>query len=78
MSQRRKIYAKVNCNAKVNGVIAIDNRLQVNTTAKPQENKANDKVIELVAMYYGIPKSNLKISHGLKSKLKTVEIIDNL
>lgn len=42
----------------------------------PERGKANTKIIEMLSKYFDIPKSNIKIISGEKSKLKIVEIID--
>ncbi|MGB4420197.1 MAG: DUF167 domain-containing protein [Candidatus Saccharimonadales bacterium] len=39
-------------------------------------NKANEAAMKLLAKYYNVPKTNLKIVHGHKSKQKLIEIID--
>ena len=39
-----------------------------------KEGRANEAVIKLLAEYFDIPKSRIKIVSGLKSKKKIVEI----
>lgn len=41
---------------------------------QPIENKANRALIRLLSEYFGIPKSQIIISSGMKSKQKIVEI----
>lgn len=44
--------------------------------SSPIEGRANKEVIDLLSDYFDIPKSLIKISKGLKSKNKVVEIKD--
>ena len=47
----------------------------VHTTAIPVENKANEKVIELLSEYFGVAKSRMKVIRGQSSRNKIIEII---
>jgi uncharacterized protein len=49
--------------------------LIVETTAPPLEGKANKKVIELVAKFLGLAKSQISIKTGLTGKYKVLEIV---
>ena len=40
----------------------------------PDKGKANKELIELVANFFGVPKSNVSIVSGLTSREKTVKI----
>lgn len=53
-----------------------DGRLQIAVTSPPFEGRANETVIELLSEYLNLPKSRIKITHGLKSRNKTVMIAD--
>jgi uncharacterized protein len=46
----------------------------VSITAAPIENKANIAVIKVLADHFNVPKSQVSIVSGLKSKKKIVEI----
>ena len=71
-----KISVRVKTNARKNEVKQIDpNRYEVRVTALPVEGKANEKVIELLAEYFGKPKRCVTILRGETSKNKIVEII---
>ena len=41
---------------------------------QPIENRANRALIKLLSEYFGVPKSEISISSGIKSKQKIVEI----
>lgn len=47
---------------------------QIMTTALPEHNKANEKVISLLAEYLDLPKSVLTIKRGQGSKIKLIEV----
>ena len=49
--------------------------LTIWTHARAHDGEANKKVIELVAKYYGVSKTSVKLFRGATSKLKTFEII---
>jgi uncharacterized protein (TIGR00251 family) len=44
--------------------------------SSPIENRANLELIELLAKHYQVPKANVVIKKGLKSKNKIVEILN--
>jgi len=48
--------------------------LKVSVTAPPAVNRANDGLIELLAKEWSVPKRDLAIVAGLKSRDKTVRI----
>jgi uncharacterized protein len=47
---------------------------KVYVTALPEDGKANEAVIKLLAKTLGIAKSALSITHGLTSREKTIKI----
>ena len=53
---------------------ALDGTLKVWLRADAKEGKANKALIELLADYYGVSKSLVRIVSGLKIKNKIVEI----
>jgi uncharacterized protein YggU (UPF0235/DUF167 family) len=70
-----KITIKVKTNSKIEGVEkSADNTYVVRTRVAPVEGQANLRVIELLAQYFKLPKSSIKIVRGLKSKNKIFEI----
>lgn len=69
------IKIKASPKAKVNSVVKItDTEYQVRTTAAPDKNKANQKIIELLSRELGVPQARVKIVQGAKSRRKTIEI----
>lgn len=69
------IYAKTNMHE--NSVEKIDeNHFRVSTKEKPIKGKANLAIIKILANYFDIPKNNVVIVSGLRSKIKIIEIIN--
>jgi uncharacterized protein len=50
-------------------------RIKIRLAAPASEGKANQALIEFLADYYGVPRRNVRITSGLKSRQKRV-IID--
>lgn len=69
------LHVTVKTNSKENKVIFKDNIYFVYTKSPAKEGKANESVISLLSEYLDIPKSNIYIKKGLKSKNKLVEIL---
>lgn len=69
-----KIKLKVNPKSKLEKITLIDNILHINFSTTPEKGKANKKLIELLADYYKIKKSQVTIIKGEKNKNKIVEI----
>ena len=71
-----KITVRVKPNARKNEVKQIDaDHYLVSVTAPPVDNKANEKVIELLAEYFDKPRRVITIVRGSTVKEKTVEIL---
>lgn len=49
-------------------------RLKVRLAARAVDGKANEALIQFLASHYGVPKRNVRIVSGLKSRQKRVEI----
>ncbi len=47
---------------------------EVAVSETPEEGKANDRIIELMAIHFGVPKSKLRIIKGERSRLKLLSI----
>lgn len=70
-----KISVKVKTKAKNNEVEKIgENNFIVSIKEAPIKGKANKAIIESLAEYFNIKKSNIEIVRGHKSKEKTIEI----
>jgi len=66
---------KVITRAKSNEIIEMsDDFLKVKITAAPDKGKANEKLIEILAKEFGVAKSQVEITSGLKSRHKQVRI----
>jgi uncharacterized protein len=48
--------------------------MRARVRAVPSEGEANNALVDLLARWLGIPKSQLAVSRGTKSRVKTVEI----
>ena len=70
-----KLFIKVKTKAKNEFVKRLnDNNYIISVKEPPVQGKANWAVIEALARYFDIKKSNIKIISGLTSKQKTIEI----
>lgn len=74
-----KISVKVKPGSKNEKVIKVDGtNFIVHVKELPIEGKANAAVIKLLGNYFGIPKSNIQILKGLRSRNKLIEIIGDI
>lgn len=69
-----KISISVKTGSKIQEVKKIGDIYEVRVKARPIEGKANQEVIRLLSEFFEIPKSQIKIKSGTKSKNKIVEI----
>ena len=51
-------------------------RIKVRVAARAADGKANEALIEFLAAHYGVPRRNVRIASGLKSRQKRVVIDD--
>lgn len=51
-----------------------DGTLRVAVTAAPENGKANDAVVALLAAKLGLPKRDVRIAQGLSSRRKVIEV----
>ncbi|MDO8570642.1 MAG: DUF167 domain-containing protein [Candidatus Daviesbacteria bacterium] len=78
-----KIFVKVKLKAREEKVKKAEatlfdnqeNHFEVFVKEPPLEGRANKRVVELLAEYFKIPQSQIKIIQGFKSKEKVLEII---
>lgn len=66
---------RVTPHAKQNKVVESDGVLRVYTTVAPENGRANAAVIDLLAEYFEVPKSRIKILKGLAGRDKIVTVI---
>ena len=52
-----------------------NDEIVVGITSEPQKGKANKELIEKISKHFDVPKSNVRIISGEKSRKKLVEII---
>lgn len=70
-----RINVKVKPSSRSNDVIKLtNNSFEVKVTIPPEKGKANKKVIELLAEYLKVPKTNISIVRGHSSRQKVFEI----
>lgn len=74
ISIMKQIKIKVITNAKKNEVVEAEGSFKVYVNAPPVDGKANKAVIELLAKYFKVRKSSVKIIRGEKSKDKVIQI----
>jgi uncharacterized protein len=61
--------------ARKSGIVGIHNKaLKVKISAPPVDDAANRAIIDYFSGLLGLPKSNIKIASGLKSKEKALQI----
>ncbi|MCM8780428.1 MAG: DUF167 domain-containing protein [Candidatus Omnitrophica bacterium] len=71
-----KILVKVKSNARQEKIEKISkNQFQVWVKEPPQNQRANRAVIEVLSNYFGISKSQIKITSGLRSKQKCIDLL---
>lgn len=74
-----KVIAGSSCNQVVEDVTNIETqerKIKVKTTTIAEKGKANKIVIEILAKYFKVSKSQVKIINGDFSSNKIIEIID--
>ena len=52
-----------------------NDEISIGITAEPQKGKANKELIEKISKHFDVPKSNVRILSGEKSRKKLVEVI---
>lgn len=69
-----KITVTVKPNARKNSVEKDAFGYRVYTSATPVDGKANEAVIGLLAEYFDVPRSRMRILRGHASRTKTIEV----
>lgn len=70
-----KIAVTVKPNAKKAEVTQLaTGEYQVEVREPAQDGKANQAVMELLARYFGVPKSTVRVKRGLSSRHKLLEL----
>ena len=69
-----KINVRVIPRAKINQVeVQSDGLVRVHTTTAPTDGKATNDVIKMLAEYYNVPKTSIKLIRGATSRDKVFE-----
>lgn len=75
MNDSKKTFnVRVTPHAKQNKVVENNGVLRVYTTTAPEKGRANGAVVELLAKYFDVAKSQIVISKGTTSRNKIVVI----
>lgn len=70
-----KVSVHVKTNSKIEGITqSEDGNFVVRVNSPPVEGKANERVCEILADHFGLPKSRVQLVAGHKSKKKTFQI----
>ncbi len=72
--KNKPYFVRVIPRAKQNKVVAEQDRLKVYLTAPAIEGRANEALIEILADYLMIRKSEIRIIRGEKSRDKVIEV----
>jgi len=71
-----KIRVKVKPGSKSEGISRQGASFTVMVREPPREGRANQAVIKLLAGYFGVPQSQVRVLSGHKSRNKVVEVGD--
>ncbi|MCX5993132.1 MAG: DUF167 domain-containing protein [Chloroflexi bacterium] len=69
-----KIKVRVTPRSSRDEVVKTGDDYVVRVKAQPREGKANESVIKLLAEYFGVTRSSVRITSGLSGRNKIVEI----
>ena len=72
-----KIQVRVKANSKTEEVSQEGDNFIVTVKEPPKEGRANQAVIKLLAEHFEVPRSQIRILSGFKSKNKIVELVDS-
>jgi len=73
---RKVIHVKVIPNSLRSSVKKVGSTFRVKLDAPARNFKANERLLEVLADYFGTKKSRIKILRGWKSRNKIIEILD--
>lgn len=69
------IEVKVIPNSKKSLIIKDNDKFKIYVKKPAVDNKANEEAIELLAEFFKVKKSNIKIIKGMKSRNKLIEVL---
>ena len=71
-----RIYVRVTPRSSKNEVTKVaDGEYKVWLTAAPVEGAANEALVKLLAEYFNVAKSNVRIVGGKSARIKIIEIV---
>ena len=71
-----RIYVKVSPHCSKNEVISVsEGEYKVKITAPPVDGQANDMLIKVLAQFFKVSKSCVKIVGGKTAKIKIIDIL---
>ena len=70
-----KVLVKVKPSSKVEEIVREGDIFVVKVHEPPREGKANQAVIKLLAQHFEVPRSQIRILSGFKSKNKIIELV---
>jgi uncharacterized protein (TIGR00251 family) len=71
-----KIQVKVKPNSKTEELVREGDSFIVKVKEPAKEGRANQAVVELLAEHFKVPKSQVTILHGLRSRNKIIEVVE--
>jgi len=71
-----QVKVKVKPNSKTEELSQEEDSFIVKVKEPPKEGKANQAVIKLLAEYFGVPQSQVRILRGFRSRNKVIEIAE--
>jgi len=71
-----KIHVKVKPSSRTEQVLQERDSFIVKVREPPKKGKANQAVIRLLAEYFGVPQSQVRILSGFGSRSKVVEVAE--
>lgn len=71
-----KIQVKVKPNSSTEELSREGDSFMVKVKEPPQEGRANQAVIRLLAEHFGVPQSQIKILSGFRSRNKVIEVAE--
>ena len=74
VSEMKNLSVKVIPNAKKNEISKEGDHFKVRIKAPATKGKANKELIAILADYFGVKKSAVKIVRGEKSRVKIIEV----
>ncbi len=78
MMKEKYLEVIVKTRSKKDRVEEKDGKIKIFTKEPARDNKANFAVIDILSEHFNVPKRNISIKHGIKSKTKTICIVDEI